>query len=71
MNGWCVSLIGHSNSILVGWYRNNKRNGNWLLIDGDTQKIRESGFYKDDAFVEEMKDHHEYTNFDVDKIFLK
>ena len=34
INGWCISYNGQSNEILIGWYKNNERNGNWMKLNG-------------------------------------
>jgi len=35
INGFCISYIGKTNEITMGWYKNNLREGNFLSIDGE------------------------------------
>ena len=49
----------------MGWYKNNLRNGNWMMIDGIDMSVIESGWYTDDVWKEDMKDDEELKNFDI------
>ena len=40
MNGWVVSYLGYQNTIEVGWYFNNLREGNWMAVDAQDMSIR-------------------------------
>jgi len=65
INGFCVSFIGSMDKIHMGWYKNNLRNGNWMMIDGIDMSVIESGWYTDDVWKEDMKDDEELKNFDI------
>ena len=56
INGFCVCTIGHRNMIYLGWYKNNLRNGNWMSVNGKDLKVIESGWYKEDQRIEDMKE---------------
>ena len=33
LNGFCIIYIGKKNKIQMGWYKNNLKNGNVIVID--------------------------------------
>ena len=52
MHGWCATFDGHQNSIYIGWYQNDSRQGNYVeLRPGDlTVKAGgKSGWYVNDV----------------------
>ena len=51
INGFCVSYLGKKNLINVGFYKDNKRNGNWMSINGSDFSVIESGWYRKDQKV--------------------
>ena len=56
INGFCAVFTGHSNNISLGWYKNDKRNGNWLMLKSDDLTIVESGWYQNNVRVGDMKE---------------
>ena len=47
--------MGHDNEILIGWYMDDKRNGNWMWYSVNCLTITEKGWYENDKKIEEMK----------------
>ena len=47
-DGFCVSYLGNEKAIQVGWYRNNLRHGNWMLVNGQDMSVTESGWFQSD-----------------------
>ena len=39
--------MGSENAIYAGWYKNNKRHGNWVHLRGSDMCELESGWYED------------------------
>ena len=39
--------MGSENAIYVGWYKNNKRHGNWMHLRGNDMCVMEEGYYRD------------------------
>jgi len=54
INGFCVSFIGSSNIIHIGWYLNSLKNGNWMAVNGNSFKVIESGWYENGMLIDEM-----------------
>ena len=73
INGFCISFIGFNNIIDIGYYKNNKRNGNLMRINGTTWNVVECGFYKDNVRIcENMKEcDKEYKCFKLNDIFIQ
>ena len=71
MNGFCISFIGGCDCIDVGWYRDNKMNGNWMSFKAFKNDIvfKESGWYEGGQRVGPMKDDDVYKKFLVEDIF--
>ena len=53
-DGWCISFMGQVNCIYVGWYKNNKRHGNWMVLHADDLTTKVSGFYQEDEWASVM-----------------
>ena len=70
LDGWCISFIGYSKRILIGWYKNNVVEGNWMIVNGKDMSILEAGWYKDGRRVGSMKEDSVYKNFGLYDIFL-
>ena len=57
MNGWCISFIGKTNEILIGWYENNLINGNFMALNADNMSVIEGGWYNKNKRMGPMKAH--------------
>ena len=55
----------------MGWFKDNKRQGNWMSFNGIDMSIKESGWYQDDERMEEMKIDAEFKCFGRKEIFLE
>jgi len=69
LNGFCVTTTGHSNSIAIGWYKNDMIHGNWMLISGECDRIVSSGWYYNNVRIGDMKDHELFKKFTIFDIF--
>ena len=71
MNGFCISYLGHSGRIEVGWYKNDRRIGNWLSFDGiDPTRRYAEGWYVADVRMDDRKEDAVYPNFQISDVFL-
>ena len=50
-----MTFIGGKNEIHVGWYSKNLIEGNWMQLDGDNMRIKESGWYEEGQRKRAMK----------------
>jgi len=69
MNGFCITFDTLQNLIHVGWYINNKRNGNWMQLKAWDMTVSESGWYFNDERKGSMKYHAEFQRFSPYDIF--
>ena len=70
INGFCVSFIGSSNEIWVGWYKNRVPHGNWMSLDGSNLSIINSGWYEKGCNVGPMRDDEKFKKFTIRDIFI-
>ena len=52
-NGFCFEYLGIWDRVHVGWYKNDKRHGNWMAFNPKDMSILESGCYNEDQKVNE------------------
>jgi len=64
-----VTFEGSANTISLGWYRDKKRNGNWMKIKGDDMSVIESGYYADDIRKDDMRNDRYNKPFTIYDIF--
>jgi len=49
---------------MAGWYKNNMRHGNWMLLNGKDLSIIEEGWYQNDKRISKhMKNENLVHNF--------
>ena len=50
---------------MAGWYKNNMRHGNWMLMNGNDLSIIERGWYQNDKRISKNMRHidHAVNNF--------
>jgi len=68
-NGFCVTYVGYLPEIEIGWYLDDREEGNFMIIDGKTMKIKFSGFYSNGQWMSEMREHYKYKKFEVQNVF--
>ena len=71
MNGFCVTYLGMTKTIELGWYKGNRKHGNWMAIDTNDMSIKKSGWFLEDSYVCEMRDHHKFYHFTKEEVFIK
>jgi len=54
MNGFCVTYLGIIKTIELGWFKGNRKHGNWMAINTNDMSIKKSGWFKEDNYVCEM-----------------
>jgi len=55
--------------MVVGWYKNNLKHGNWMMLKASNKSILKSGFFRNNIRLGDMKDDEKYKNFNRDQIF--
>ena len=66
ISGFCITFIGHTKIIDVGWYKNSLMWGNWMsLYADDLTKPIISGWYEDGQRVGNMKPDKDYKLFNI------
>ena len=70
MNGWVIAFVGQAKSILMGWYKNNSREGNWMHLNADDMSIKVSGWYEKNVRTGPLQNHWHWKKFSVKDIFL-
>jgi len=41
LNGFCICFLGSFNTIDIGWYKDNRPNGNWLRLNTENLEVKE------------------------------
>jgi len=56
-NGWCVTYSGNTDTIFIGWFKDDKATGNFMELLGSSMAVSfyRSGWYEDDKRVGDMK----------------
>ena len=68
--GFCVSFLGSTNEIEVGWYNNNRIHGNYMKINASDMSTIESGWYRRGKYLRPMDAHSgEQRIFRLEDIF--
>ena len=70
INGFCITYVGPTQEIKMGWYTNDDQHGNFMILNVPDMAIKFSGWFTDGKHTGPMKDDPVYKKFKYQDILL-
>ena len=74
MHGFVISYLGMTNEIKIGWYITDIIHGYYMILDGNTLKVKWRGWFNWDVGIRKfdestLKDREKWQKFKAEEIF--